>query len=306
MIKNKKISVVIPCKNEEKGIAAVIKNIPSYIDEIIVVDNGSTDRTGEVAKKAGARVIKEPRKMNGVGYGYAHITGIKNAKGDLLMIIGAHAVYPDNYIEKCVSDSIKLNADNVGGDVKPVVRINNIINNAIVLSFGGWFGKYDTEEKEKKPLGTDTVFGGCYKKDVFERIGLFNENLKRTSDLELNLRLKRSGGKIILIPNLIVYYYPSSNLKDFFLHNIEDGIWNILPLKFTYKPLRFRHYLPLIFILTIPFNIWIYLPIAFYFSAKIAVFKKNIIYFFIMPLVFLAKHIGHGIGSLWGVIKLIA
>jgi len=222
------------------------------------------------------------------------------------MIIGAHAVYPDNYIEKCVSDSIKLNADNVGGDVKPVVRINNIINNAIVLSFGGWFGKYDTEEKEKKPLGTDTVFGGCYKKDVFERIGLFNENLKRTSDLELNLRLKRSGGKIILIPNLIVYYYPSSNLKDFFLHNIEDGIWNILPLKFTYKPLRFRHYLPLIFILTIPFNIWIYLPIAFYFSAKIAVFKKNIIYFFIMPLVFLAKHIGHGIGSLWGVIKLIA
>ena len=102
MIKNKKISVVIPCKNEEKGIAAVIKNIPPYIDEIIVVDNGSTDRTGEVAKKAGARVIKEPRKMNGVGYGYAHITGIKNAKGDYVAALDGDDTYPAYQIKEIV------------------------------------------------------------------------------------------------------------------------------------------------------------------------------------------------------------
>jgi glycosyltransferase involved in cell wall biosynthesis len=110
MLKNKRISVVIPCKNEEKGIAAVIKNIPSYVDEIIVVDNGSTDKTAEVAKKAGAIVLNEPRKMNGIGYGYAHITGIKHATGDYVATVDGDDTYPayqiKEIVEKMESDKI--------------------------------------------------------------------------------------------------------------------------------------------------------------------------------------------------------
>ena len=305
------VSIIIPCRNEEKFIAKCLDSVinQTYSKkgmEVLVVDGMSEDETREIIGEYTQRYsfikfLDNPKKI----FAAACNVGVKNSKGDLIMIIGAHAIYPKNYIEKCVSYSLEYDADNVGGDVKPMSRSDTIINSAIVLSFGGWFGKYDIEDEEKIPRETDTVFGGCYKKEVFKKIGFFNENLKRTSDLELNLRLKRSGGKIVLIPDLISYYYPKDNLKDFFMHNIDDGIWNILPFKFTKKPLKFRHYLSLIFILTIPFNIWIYLPIAFYFAAKSAVFKKNIFYFFIMPVVFLSKHIGHGIGSLLGVIKLI-
>jgi len=94
MINKKKISLIIPCKNEAKIIASTIKNVPKYIDEVVVVDNGSTDTTAKVARDAGARVIKEPKKMNGIGYGYAHITGIKNATGDYIFGMDGDDTYP--------------------------------------------------------------------------------------------------------------------------------------------------------------------------------------------------------------------
>ena len=73
MYKNKKVSLVIPCFNEEKGIKKILEHKPLFIDEIIVIDNDSTDRTAKIAKKLGAQVIFEKRK----GYGQAYLTGFK-------------------------------------------------------------------------------------------------------------------------------------------------------------------------------------------------------------------------------------
>ncbi|MCH8741628.1 glycosyltransferase family 2 protein [Patescibacteria group bacterium] len=304
------VSIIIPCRNEERFIAKCLDSVinQTYQKEkidVLVVDGNSEDRTKEIVNRSiqkynFIKILDNSKKI----FSAACNIGVKNSKGDLIIILSAHAVYPEDYIEKCVYYSEKYNADNVGGDVQPVSLKNNIISSAIVLSFGGWFGKINNKKNEL-PKEADTVFGGCYKKEVFERIGFFNENLERTSDLEFNIRLKRSGGKIMFIPSIISYYYPKNNLRDFFIHNIHDGVWNILPFKFTKKPLKFRHYLPLIFILTLPINIWIYFPISIFFSAKISLFKKDIRYLFIMPTVFLNKHIGHGIGSFFGLLRLI-
>ena len=72
-----KISVVIPCYNEEDGIRSVIESMPSYVDEIVVVDNNSTDRTGEIARSLGAVVVFQPVK----GYGAAYQAGLPAATG---------------------------------------------------------------------------------------------------------------------------------------------------------------------------------------------------------------------------------
>ena len=303
------VSIIIPCRNEGKFIAKCLDSVisqayPKESIEVLVIDGVSEDKTREIInqyiqKHSFVKLLNNPKKI----FSAACNIGIKNSKGELLIILGSHAIYPKDYIEKCVDASIKYDAENVGGNVIPVVLQNTIINNAIILSLGGWFGKIN--EKEENPQETDTVFGGCYKKEVFDKIGLFNENLKRTSDLEFNLRLKKAGGKIVFVPNIASYYFPKATLREFFFHNIEDGIWNILPFKFTKKPLKLRHYLPLFFILTLPINIWFYIPISLYFAAKIAFMKKNIIYFFVMPIVYFAKHFGHGIGSLVGLVKLI-
>ena len=100
MIRHKKISLIIPCKNEEKIIYKTVKAVPSYVDEVIVVDNGSTDNTAQEAKRAGARVLYEGRKLNGIGYGFAHITGLKHATGDYIFAMDGDDTYPSAQIKE--------------------------------------------------------------------------------------------------------------------------------------------------------------------------------------------------------------
>ncbi len=90
MFNNQTISLVIPCYNEEKGVAEVIRATPDIVDEILVVDNNSSDRTAEVAESLGARVVLE-KKM---GYGSAYKAGFKAAKGDIIVTLDGDATYP--------------------------------------------------------------------------------------------------------------------------------------------------------------------------------------------------------------------
>ncbi len=94
MFRGKRISVVIPCHNEEEGVRATIEQMPAIVDEVVVVDNASTDRTAEVARALGARVIPESRK----GYGRAYKTGFENARGDIIVTMDGDGTYPPNSI----------------------------------------------------------------------------------------------------------------------------------------------------------------------------------------------------------------
>ena len=94
MYRGKRISVVIPCHNEEDGIAAVLAQMPAIVDEVVVVDNASTDRTAEVARGAGARVVVEARK----GYGRAYKTGFAAARGDVVVTMDGDGTYPPDSI----------------------------------------------------------------------------------------------------------------------------------------------------------------------------------------------------------------
>jgi len=98
MHRDMRISVVIPCYNEEAGIEQVIRSLPDCVDEIIVVDNNSTDRTAEVAEKMGARVCFEKRK----GYGAAYKTGLKASTGDITITMDGDGSYPSEQIVELV------------------------------------------------------------------------------------------------------------------------------------------------------------------------------------------------------------
>jgi len=130
--------------------------------------------------------------------------------------------------------------------------------------------------------------------------------MAKIEDLELNSRLRKAGGKIMLFPDIKASYYPSSdNLKDFLRHNFIDGIWTTYPLKFGFISSSWRHYIPLIFVLTLPLSIWPYIFLSLFFSFKISIKEKSLGLFFAMPLVFGTRHIGYGFGSIWGLIKII-
>lgn len=301
------VSVIIPCRNEEKFIgkcldSLVSQDFPSENLEVLVVDGASTDKTKEIAKSFNVKILDNPNKYTPFGLNI----GIENTKGEIIVRMDAHANYPKDYISKCVRYLQESGASNVGGVIKTLPSQDTISAKAVAECLSSPFGAAsDFRLGLKEAREVDTVFGGCYKREVFVKVGLFNEKLWRSQDLEFNLRLKKAGGKIMLFPDIVVEYYPQSTLTKFLYHNFEDGVWSTLPLRLAKMKFRPRHYLPLLFVLTLPLSIWFYLPASWLFSWHIALKEKDWRFLFLMPVAFACRHFGYGLGSLWGLIKII-
>ena len=118
-----KISVVIPCYNEEDGIRSVIESMPPYVDEIVVVDNNSTDRTGDIARSLGAVVVFQPRK----GYGAAYQAGLPAATGDVIATLDGDGTYPADEISLLVDALEDRKLDFISGAHFPL-RDQNAMN----------------------------------------------------------------------------------------------------------------------------------------------------------------------------------
>jgi glycosyltransferase involved in cell wall biosynthesis len=107
MIAGMSVTLVIPAHNEEQGLPGVLGAVPKSVDEVIVVDNSSTDRTAEVARALGARVVQEPRK----GYGSAYMAGLAAASTDLIATADADGTYPVQKIPEIVELLASANLD---------------------------------------------------------------------------------------------------------------------------------------------------------------------------------------------------
>jgi glycosyltransferase involved in cell wall biosynthesis len=107
MYKGQKITVIMPCLNEEQAIELLLRQMPDYVDETIVVDNGSTDRTSEVARSLGALVIREDVR----GYGRAYKTGFASATGDIIVTLDGDHSYPLDAISYLLEAFLHLNVD---------------------------------------------------------------------------------------------------------------------------------------------------------------------------------------------------
>jgi len=111
-----KVSVVIPCFNEEEGVQHVIRSLPKSVDEIVVVDNNSTDRTAEVASSLGAKVVPEKRK----GYGAAYKAGLPAVNGDITVTLDGDGSYPTEQIEEVIDYLLDTDLDFVSASRFPL------------------------------------------------------------------------------------------------------------------------------------------------------------------------------------------
>ncbi len=133
MYKDNKISVVIPCYNEEEGVALVIRSLPAFIDEVVVVDNNSTDKTAEVARELGARVVFEKQK----GYGAAYKAGLPAVTGDITVTMDGDGTYPVEQIGECIDHLLEKEIDFVSASRFPLkdkeaMNLSNRIGNAVL------------------------------------------------------------------------------------------------------------------------------------------------------------------------------
>jgi len=130
-----KISVVIPCYNEEEGVQHVIRSLPPSVDEIVVVDNNSTDRTAEVSAALGAKIVPEKRK----GYGAAYKAGLPAATGDITVTMDGDGSYPADQIEEVIDYLADNNLDFVSASRFPLqnpeaMTFTNKIGNLILTA----------------------------------------------------------------------------------------------------------------------------------------------------------------------------
>jgi glycosyltransferase involved in cell wall biosynthesis len=129
MYKNRRITVVIPCLNEERGIVEVLARMPAFVDEVIVVDNNSTDRTAELARRGGARVLHEEV----IGYGRAYKTGLFQAEGDIIVTLDGDHSYPPDAISYLLETFLHSEARFLSASRFP-------LKNKKAMSFKHWCG----------------------------------------------------------------------------------------------------------------------------------------------------------------------
>jgi len=324
------VSIVIPCRNEGLFIARCLDSLiandyPKYKMEILVVDGMSTDDTRDIVstymeKYTNIKLLNNPKGITPI----AMNIGIESARGEYISKSDAHSVYPPYYISTCVRYLEEYKADVVGGSAIATAAKNTFAARAIVATLSSIFGTGGSRFRTNttKPIWTDTAFGLIYRKNILERVGKFNRNLARSQDMDINMRIRQIGGKLLLIPKIAIAYYPKTTLLSFFEHNFRDGIWAVLPMRYGAPLFKIRHLLPGLFVLGlaaslaasffIPFSIYlflagisIWLAVAIVFSLSSAAKEKDI---FLAPFVFGAlgaRHFGYGAGSLVGLMRLI-
>jgi cellulose synthase/poly-beta-1,6-N-acetylglucosamine synthase-like glycosyltransferase len=154
--------------------------------------------------------------------------------------------------------------------------------------------------------------------------GVFNERLTRGQDMEFSLRLRKAGGRTLLVPDIVSYYCARSDLKSFWCHNWINGVWAVMPFAYSRViPVSLRHLVPLFFVGSLSVTMaltawwpafgWIFIGIfgAYVFANLLASLHaaweaRNPKYVLMMPVIFAMLHVGYGLGSLWGVARLLS
>lgn len=233
------VSVIVPCRNERPYIAACLDSIlsnqyPADSFEVLVIDGASEDGTRQVLDEYSRtqpviRWLDNPARTAPAALNI----GIRNARGTIVMRMDAHCRYPDNYIAKLVDWLEASGADNVGAAWRTLPGSNTAVARAIAAAMAHPFGVGNAHFRlgTSVPIWVDTVPFGCYRRSVFDWVGMFDEDLVRNQDDEFNQRLIKGGGRILLVPDLTIDYYA------------RNSIWNLTRMYYQYgyfKPLAIR------------------------------------------------------------------
>lgn len=320
---SKFVSVIIPCRNEAKFIAPCLDSIlaqdyPHDKLEVLVVDGMSSDGTRAIVQEYHQRyefikLIDNPGQITPKALNL----GVSNSRGEIIAIMGAHTEYASDYLTQCVRVLEETGADNVGGPARTKAR--SYLQQAIAIGFETPFAVGGSRSHSQDYEGEiDTVTYGCYRREVFDKIGYFDEELVRNQDDEFNFRLRKAGGKIWQSPAIKSWYYPRDTLKGLFRQYIQYGYWKVRVIQKHKMPAAIRHVIPGAFVLALLATgilgifckimrmllvtiLGLYLLVTVK-AAIDACYKHKVWkYCWIMPLVIMTYHFGYGWGFLKGI-----
>jgi len=318
------VSIILPIRNEADFIERCLESIracdyPPDRLEIIVVDGMSDDGTREIVRRLAAadgriRLLDNPYRI----VPHAMNRGIRESTGEIIIRVDGHATVPANFIGQNVAELREHpEAWCVGGPVETVntTCVGRAIAGAMTSPVGVGNAMFRLGNFEGY---VDTLAFGAYHRWVFDKIGLFDEELVRNQDDELNLRVILGDGKIFMTPRIHSQYFPRTSLRKLLRQYYQYGFWRIRTIQKHRQPATLRQVAPLMFValwLVLIVATFVYRPCAWILAGYAAIYllalfagavdvlrRHGLAEALLAPLVFAILHFGYGLGSLKGLV----
>jgi glycosyltransferase involved in cell wall biosynthesis len=314
------VTIIMPIRNEaafiERSLGAVLaQDYPQACLEVLVVDGMSDDGTRDVvcelAREHGhVRMLDNPRRIVPTALNRA----LRQARGEVIVRVDGHCEIAPDYVRRCVQALQETGADCVGGALETVGQAD--VARGIALAQSSPFGvggvAFRTGSEEGRYV--DTLAFGAYRREVFERIGHFDEELVRNQDDEFNCRLTQAGGQIWLDPAIRSVYYSRAGLRGLWRQYFQYGLYKVrLMQKRGAVPAR-RHLVPGAFVLSLLGSLllslvtgrrrWSLAVAGPYVAANVAAgawaARGRPRLLPVLPLAFATLHLAYGLGFLAG------
>ena len=324
------VSLSVIAYNEEGLIRGLLDDIskqtyPHNLTEIVFVNNGSTDTTEDLFLSFAninsdfLRVCIRNQERSNQAKGWN--TALSNAMGDIIIRIDAHGRIPHNYIEECVKEI--ENGENIVGGGRPcITQQNSDWDNTLLAAeeclFGSSIMSYRRKHEKKEYLSS--LFHAAYRREVFAKVGGFNENLGRTEDNELHYRMRKAGYKFACCPNISSNQYIRGTFWGMVRQKFSNGFWIGLTLFMCPGCLSILHFAPFCLVMGlivtavlmargISVIFWALLLGYLIFDIAISVSalnyngysKKKLRLFLMFPIL----HFAYGIGTILGILDFV-
>jgi succinoglycan biosynthesis protein ExoA len=256
------------------------KELPENI-EILIVDGMSTDNTRDIIRKLekkynNVRMIDNPRKITPAALNY----GINNSKGEYICILGAHAEYDSYFIKSCYD--ILNNDPEIMCSGGPIIsKGKNNIAKAVALAMSSSIGVGNAKHRFPHYEGfAEMACFPMFKKEIFDKIGLYDESLVKNQDDEFCFRLRLNGWKVFISHKAKSSYYVRDNLLSLFRQYYDYGKWRIPVLQKHKIPISYRQQVPALFFFTITLCL------------IVAIYLNNIFLGLLLPVTYLIALVG--------------
>ncbi len=321
------VSFCVIAYNEEKAICSLFQDIrnqdyPHEKMEIILVNSMSTDRTKELMQEFAKEdngfirvvVVDNPKKIQAAGWNVA----IQTSQEEIIIRIDAHTMIPKEFVTKSV-ECLKKGEHIVGGSRPNISEENTPWKYTLLLAESSMFGSgIAPYRKGHKKRYVKSVFHGAYRKEVFEKVGLFNEKLGRTEDNEMHYRIRKAGYRIYFNPEISSYQHTRNTWRKMLKQKYGNGYWIGLTLGIEPNCFSLYHFVPLCFvvgliasIILMRWSMWpigilgvIYLIVNLFMSYIAVKNEKKYIQYLMLPFIFASLHIAYGLGTLVGIIHM--
>ncbi len=326
---NVETSVIVPCYNEERTISLLLdalsqQTYPIPRMEVIIADGLSTDLTRKRIvdflndhKDLKVKIVDNPKRTIPAAVNIA----VRHSSGVFIVRLDAHSIPEPMYVELCVNALKGGKAECVGGVWKIAPGNESWMARSIAAAAANPIAVGDAHYRfSNKAAYVDTVPFGAFRKDLFIKLGGFNENLLSNEDYEFFTRIRKNNGRIWLDPGIRSTYFARSDLLSLSRQYWRYGFWKYKMLKEFPDTLRWRQALPPMFVLTIlslaflalldKIFLWVLLGLlSFYFliliaaSIKASTIRKDTSLVAGMPLAILCMHASWGSGFLYSIIN---